>query len=256
VSSAGQLREWLRPPLSPGPAKGAVAVLVHGAMDRATSFTRLMAKLPDWTILTYDRRGYAGSFHLGPTDDFSTQVDDLESLLEDRPAVAFGHSLGGAVVLGTARRRPDLINTAVVWEPAVPGRMSSRNTRSPGAEGVEPSATAEAFMRHMVGDRIWERLPAATQQRRRSEGRALVTELAALRAAPRLDLAAIGIPVIVGCGTESTGERRDAARRLATALPNAELAEVPGAGHGAHIGHPGEVADLLRRALARRAAGA
>ena len=50
-------------------------------MDRATSFTRLMARLPDWTVIAYDRRGYGQSAHLGPPDTFDQQIADLVAYL-------------------------------------------------------------------------------------------------------------------------------------------------------------------------------
>ena len=36
-------------------------VLVHGAMDRAKSFLRVVEHLPDLTVIEYDRRGYGES---------------------------------------------------------------------------------------------------------------------------------------------------------------------------------------------------
>jgi pimeloyl-ACP methyl ester carboxylesterase len=44
--------------------------------------------------------------------------------------------------------------------------------------------------------------------------------------------------------------QRRASRELASALPAGELAEIPDAGHGAHLSHPAEVADLIRRVAA------
>ena len=74
-------------------------VMVHGAMDRATSFGRVGLRLRDAEVVTYDRRGYAGSWPLGPTPDFAHQVHDLVEVLDGRPAVVVGHSYGGNVVL-------------------------------------------------------------------------------------------------------------------------------------------------------------
>lgn len=239
-----------RSPLEDGPAGGRLVVLVHGAMDRATSFTRLTARLRDWTVLAYDRRGYGRSSHLGPPEDFETQVRDLVDTLEGRPAVAFGHSLGGDVVLTTVARHPGLITAAVVWEPPQPWLpFWPAETASRGAGShLAPEERAEWFMRRMVGDRVWERLPSTTRAQRRAEGRTLEADLRSLGGAPLFDPDAVRVPVIVGRGGESRVHHRRAARELAAALPMGELAEIADAGHGAHLSHPGEVADLIRRA--------
>ena len=40
---------------------GPLVVLVHGAMDRASSFGRVGRRLPDVPLVRYDRRGYGRS---------------------------------------------------------------------------------------------------------------------------------------------------------------------------------------------------
>ena len=248
-----------REPLADGPAAGRLLVLVHGAMDRATSFTRLMARLPDWTIVSYDRRGYGHSWHLGPPESFRAQVEDLLEVLDGRRAVAFGHSLGGDIVMATAAGHPGLISSAVVWEPPQPWLpFWPGDSPSAGAAGdLHPEDRAEWFMRRMIGDRIWERLPSATRRQRRAEGHTLAAELASLAGAAVFDPARVRIPVLVGRGSRSRVHQRRGARELAGALPAGELVEIPEADHGAHLSHPGEVADLIRRVaqVARPAAG-
>jgi pimeloyl-ACP methyl ester carboxylesterase len=239
-----------REPLEDGPGAGRGLILVHGAMDRATSFTRLMAKLKDWTIVAYDRRGYGRSAHVGTPARFDDQVEDLLTVMDDRPAVAFGHSLGGDVVLATAARHPGLITSALVWEPPTPWMpWWPEDTASRGAgSDLDPEERAEWFMRRMVGDRVWERLPHATREERRAEGPTLEADLHSLRNGPVFEPADIRIPVIVGRGGASEIRHRRSARELAALLPVGELAEIAEAGHGAHLSHPSEVGELIRRA--------
>lgn len=250
MTQAGPLRVLRRPPLADGPAGGRTVVLVHGVMDRATSFTRLMAKLPDWTILSYDRRGYGRSLAAGPPDDgFDIQVDDLVSVVGEVPAVAFGHSLGGDVVLAGTSRCPGLFTAALVWEPPqpwLPWWPSDSASRGAGSE-LEPEERAEWFMRRMVGDRIWERLPQATRAQRRAEGPTLAADMRSLSTGPLFDPDRIRIPVLVGRGGRSRVHQRRSARELADVLPKGQLVEIPDAAHGAHLSHPAEVADLIRR---------
>ncbi|HWE57869.1 MAG TPA: alpha/beta hydrolase [Acidimicrobiales bacterium] len=246
---AGSLRVVHREPIADGPAAGRTLVLVHGAMDRATSFTRLMAKLPDWRILAYDRRGYGQSLEAGPPDGFDVQIDDLVSVVDGSPAVVFGHSLGGDVVLGALSRHPDLFDAALIWEAPQPWLAwwpADTSSRGAGSE-LEPEERAEWFMRRMVGDRIWDRLPQSTKDQRRAEGHTLAADMRSLTDGPLFDTARIHIPILIGRGGRSKAHQRRSARELADALPNGELVEIPDAGHGAHLSHPGEVADLIRR---------
>jgi pimeloyl-ACP methyl ester carboxylesterase len=127
------------------------------------------------------------------------------------------------------------------WPDATPGRAASRNSRP-------PEDVAESFMRRMVGDRIWERLPAATRAQRRAEGPALVAEMLALNSGVLWDPTTIGIPVVVGRGGTSSERHRRAAQDLAAALPRGQLVDVEGANHGAHLSHPRVMAELLHRA--------
>ncbi len=253
MGQAPKLRILRRHPTEPGPGAGRRLVLVHGSMDRATSFTRLMARLRDWTIIAYDRRGYAGSAVAGPPSTFDDQVDDLIEVLAGQPAVAFGHSFGGDVVLATAANDPDLIPAAFVWEPPqpwLPWWVQSTAAHSGEAE-LEADERAEWFMRRIVGDRIWERLPPATRDQRRREGPTLQAEITSLTVAAAFDPSAIRVPVLVGRGGTSSRHQRRAAEELAAALPAGELVEIADAGHGAHLSHPAEVASLLQQLAAR-----
>jgi pimeloyl-ACP methyl ester carboxylesterase len=219
-------------------------------MDRATSFTRLASKLPDWTVVSYDRRGYAGSSGTGPPVSFDQQVEDLLEVLDGKPAVTFGHSFGGDVVLAVAARDPGLIPAALVWEPPQPwlAWWPSDTAAAGAAANLAPADRAEWFMRRMVGDRIWDRLPSATRAQRRAEGPTLDAEMLTLRQGAVFEAAAVEIPVLVGRGGGSRTHQRRGARELAAALPRGELVEIAEAQHGAHLSHPNELGALLRRA--------
>lgn len=228
---------------------------MHGVMDRATSFTRLMARLPEWSIIAYDRRGYARSSHKGPPETFEQQVHDLVEVLgeEGEPATAFGHSYGGDVVLATAAEHPGLITAAAVWEPPqpwMPWWPDHSTSRGAGAE-LDPTEQAERFMRRVVGDMVWERLPSSTRAARRAEGATLQAEIAALAAGAPFDPERIRVPVTVGRGGRSSAHQRRGVRELAASLPMGEMEEIQDASHGAHLSHPSELADLIRRVAGR-----
>ncbi|HLH45698.1 MAG TPA: alpha/beta fold hydrolase [Acidimicrobiales bacterium] len=230
-------------------------LLVHGSMDRADSFSRLMLELRDAPVLAYDRRGYAHSTARPPSERFEDQVADLLEVTAGRPVVALGHSFGGGVVLAAAAAHPEVIRAAVVWEPPMPWLEWWPRRSAPHLDGAsDPEDVAERFMLHMVGERIWSRMPEATRGRRRAEGPTLLAEMASIRQ-PAWDPATVGAPVLVGTGTESRPHHRRSAGELAGALPGGQLRTIPGADHGAHLTHPGPLASLLREAAAAAAVG-
>jgi pimeloyl-ACP methyl ester carboxylesterase len=253
TTSTTDLSVYDRPPVDAPDGPAPTYLLVHGSMDRATSFRRLEMALPEATIISYDRRGYAGSLDRGPTEDFAPQVDDLVEVLDGRAVVAFGHSFGAGVVAAAAVRRPDLIRAAVLWEPPMPWRPGWP-TSTAGAlalDGTDPAETAEAFMIRLVGRRIWDRLPPSTHAARRAEGATLVAEMRSLRSGPPWDPTEVTVPVIIGSGTESHPHQQRNVETIATEFPDAERVAVDGAHHGAHLSHPAEIAALMRRARSR-----
>jgi pimeloyl-ACP methyl ester carboxylesterase len=181
-------------------------------------------------------------------------VEDLFSVLAGRHALAAGHSYGGTVALAAARRWPDQIRAVVAYEPPAPW-LPWWPRRSPGGTAATargPEEAAETFMRRMIGDARWDRLPERTRARRRAEGPALVAEMSSIRAdgAP-FDPARISVPTVILRGELSLRHHRRGAAILATEIPGAELVDVEGAGHGGHLTHPDTFAACVRRAIER-----
>jgi pimeloyl-ACP methyl ester carboxylesterase len=245
-----------------GPASsGLLVVLVHGSLDRSTSFARVLRRLGDLHTVVYDRRGYhrsRGALPLHTTLD--GHVDDLLAVIDGRPAVVVGHSYGGLVALGTALRPEGRRSVAGVaayeppmpWLPLWPRRPEARPARTGSGDPPDGAAEAERFFRRMVGDTAWDRLPEEGRAARRADGPALAAELRAIRMteAP-FDVTALGVPAVFARGERSADRHRRSVAWLVDQTPGAELAEFPGAGHGAHLTHPDAFADLARRVLAR-----
>ena len=236
---------------------GPAVVLVHGTMDRSASFGRVRKALDGMRVARYDRRGYARSVGLGPPQSFDQQVEDLLDVVSwtvgDGPApVVFGHSYGGTVALAAAAEAPERLAGVVAFEAPLPW-MDWWPSGSAGAAAVaaadDPEEAGEGFMRRMVGDSRWERLPPSTRAARRAEGPTLVAELAQLRPPhpPPFELGSIRAPVLAACGTEGAEHHAQAARAIAEGVPGADLEVVAGSGHGVHLTHPAAVAGLVRR---------
>jgi pimeloyl-ACP methyl ester carboxylesterase len=235
-----------------------LVVVVHGSMDRSAGLLRLSRRLAaTHCVIRYDRRGYGRSAEIGPPWTVDANVDDLDALLASpsatrAPAILFGHSFGGDVALGLAARRPESVRAVVVYEMPLswldwwPG-----NSAGAAAMAVDdPGDAAEAFMRRLVGDAVWERLPASKQAERRAEGAAMVAELADLRRRAPWDGDRITAPVLALHGEHARPHHRAAMEGLGEMIPGCRTAMVPAAGHAGPHTHADAVAAAMAPFLA------
>ena len=230
-----------------------VIVLVHGSMDRSAGLLKLSRRLDDrFRVVRYDRRGYGRSTpHAGPFG-IADQVVDLRRIVEDaRPerCVVVGHSYGGNVALALADRHPGLVDAIVTYESPLswlPWWGGSAGSSAMEARD-DPSAAAERFMRSLIGDDRWERLPSGTRAARRAEGAPMLGELADLRETPPFLAERIDVPVLVLFGERGRPHHRRGAQHLAELLPDARLEMVPGAKHFGPNTHPDDVAARVVR---------
>ncbi len=132
-----------------------IVVLVHGSLDRSSSFARVLRRLDDLHTVVYDRRGYHGSRRALPLNTtLAGHVDDLLEVIGGRPAVVVGHSYGGDVALGAALRGGNggSIRSVGVYEPPMPwldlwptrpatgaGHRRSGRARRPGRRALLPA---------------------------------------------------------------------------------------------------------------------
>ncbi len=227
-------------------------MFVHGAMDRAASFGRAARRLSWLDVVTYDRRGYAGSIDGGTAGGIAGHADDLGAVIDWTGAtrvVVVGHSLGGTIALELAARGDDRVSALLAFESPMPSLDGSHSEVGGGAVDVAErdgsAAGAEHFSRLMLGDATWDRLRERDRAARRAEGPALLDELLDLRRperpTPELDAA---LATTVAAGDRSSERLRRGARLLHEHLGGSGFVEIVGAGHGAHLTHPDEFARL------------
>lgn len=229
-------------------------VLIHGSMDRASSFAKVARRLREagHTVAAYDRRGYASAVPLPVATTLADHVDDLWEVVEDAPVVAVGHSYGGDIALLAAALRPEQVRAVVAYETPMPWADWWPTDTAGGqavAAAADPAVAAERFMRRVIGDRLWERLPEKTRTARLAEGPALVSDMVTIRSEAPFDLAAIAVPVVAGRGSASVGHHRETTERLVAAVAHATLWEINGAEHGAHLSHPDQFTEMVLRAV-------
>lgn len=243
-------------PAAPAGGQPGVAFL-HGFGSNLESFARVQASLAE-TVATvaWDRPAFgltervtewSGENPYGP----EAQIGQVEIALDaagiDR-AVLVGHSAGGAIALGAALDDPERIAGLVLIAPAVyrgggaPG-WSRWALYTPQLDRIGPllmrqlgAGPGENLLRSAYADpaRLRPEVLAAYRQATRVQDwdRAL-WEL--VRASREPDLVArlgdVDVPVLVVSGLEDAIVPIEQTRRLADALPNARLLELPDCGH-------------------------
>lgn len=236
-----------------GPAEAARVVLIHGTMDRSTSFARVQRALEDTPTLAYDRRGYARSGSRGVAGSVDDHVDDLLGLVAGKPAILAGHSYGGVVALAAAARAPEIVGGVLAYEPPLawlPEWPSGSAGEAALDAGGSAEDAAEAFMRRLIGDSAWDRLPERTRAERRQEGPAMLSDIRSIRPphAP-FDPRDVSVPVLLAHGSSTSDRHRRSVELLGGLIPGSVTHVVDGAGHGGHRSHPVAFADLVRLLL-------
>ncbi|MHB8244459.1 MAG: alpha/beta fold hydrolase [Acidimicrobiales bacterium] len=231
-----------------------LVILVHGTMDRHSSFARVRSRLiGSCHVVSYDRRGYAASrAAIPPARGMADHVADLEQVVNGRRCTLVGHSYGGTVVLSFAAHHPGLAASVLAYEPPLAwlATWPTHGPRESPFSGVTPEQAAESFLRRMIGQDHYDRLPSKTRNEVVKDGEALVVELTAIRNDPApFDPWEVTVPAIVARGELSATHHIKGAQQLVDQMPSAELRVVQGAGHGAHQSHPREFADLVMDAV-------
>lgn len=147
---------------TPGP-DGTPAVYVHGLSGSATNWTDLAGLLATRAAGTaVDLPGF-GLTRPAPTADFtpSGHADALLCFLagQGRPVHLIGNSLGGAIALMVAARRPELVRTLTLVSPAMPDRR-------PDPRRVSDPRMVLAMVPGRLGRRARAELAAVTYRQR------------------------------------------------------------------------------------------
>jgi len=116
-----KLRGWRRP------GSGPRCLAIHGWLDNAGTFSRLVEHLPDWDFLALDLPGHGRSQSL-PAPGFYHFIDGVHWVSQlllhwgaDRPLVLLGHSLGGGLASMAAAVCPKQVACLVELQARFPG---------------------------------------------------------------------------------------------------------------------------------------
>ncbi|MFJ2555933.1 MULTISPECIES: alpha/beta fold hydrolase [unclassified Streptomyces] len=229
-------------------------VVIPGVMSDAHTWRRVAGAVDAWpSVMVVNRRGRAPSGPLTAAYSLRAEVEDLGVVLdefEDTKAL-FGWSYGGLITLLTADERP--IPQVIAYEPVMRpfGRRALPDLKI-AEETADWDRCVEIVNRQISGFSAAhvEELRADHESwaiLRRLSG-PLYTELRALDAAPPPEVMARQadqVDLIIGqCnrGTAPYGTSFDTVRQH---IAHAEVHELPGQGHLAHVQAPAELGHLL-----------
>lgn len=241
-------------------------VLLHGFTSHARAWDALAEALSnDHRVLALDQRGHGESEWAAP-DAYGTfeMVADLEAFvaaLDLRSFTLLGHSMGGLVALHYAGKRPRSLSRLVIIDigPDIAAdglariessvqsadRFPSKEAAFARARSANPRP-ADADLRHRSDANLmrtsegdWTyRYDRALRDPKRSRPRPAPDE--SWRAATQIE-----VPTLLVRGAESDILDPAVAKRLAEAIPHAQLIEIADSGHSIPLDAP----DALLRAL-------
>ena len=216
-----------------------------------------------YRLITYHKRGWAGSTHTPPPVTIVDHALDAAALLDHlgvRRAHIAGHSSGAAVALQLALERPEIVHTLALLELSllsVPSAAGFFEKAGPAfaayAAGRHEIALA-AFMSAVSGLEwdecraiLDERVPGAVSQGIKDADTFFGVELPALSdwTFDAEQAAKISQPVLSVVGSDTEPLWIDVADRLRTWFPQVEDCTITGVGHLLHMQRPEPVAKSM-----------
>lgn len=244
---------------------GSAILLITGGSGDADEWAQVAAALAEeFTVVTYDRRGFSRSPRPEgwTATSVAEQADDAAGLLRAldlAPAVVVGHSSGGSIACSLVERHPEVVRHAVIYEPPLFAVVPHGEEILGGyraaieqamAEGG-PRRAMEAFLRHTVGNEMIEKWFELVDPEEREcvldNGSVLFPmELAwvASTAPDRDHMRTSGVALTVVVGEENRDTWFGAAATWLTEGTGADRVELRG-GHVGFITHPTEFVELV-----------
>jgi 3-oxoadipate enol-lactonase len=239
--------------------EGPAVLLVHGWTIDLDMWTPQFAVLAGrYRLIAFDRRGFGYSSGTAGIDHDLADIEQLLARLDIDSIAIVGMSQGARVALRWALYSPRATRCLILDGPPrdllTVGRSEGEITFAAYRELVRDQgidAFREQWLRHPLM-RLFTNEPRARALLRDMVGRYPghdllgdeTAQLPAIGSVQRLDL-----PILIVNGEHDTATRIDAGAELARALPHAQLAIIPGAGHLSNLDNPGAYNQVLDQFL-------
>jgi pimeloyl-ACP methyl ester carboxylesterase len=229
-----------------GPPDAPPVVLLHGGLSSSDDWGAQAPALAErYRVVLPDRRGHGRTPDVDGPITYDLMAADTVAFMEALdvgPASLVGWSDGALVALGVARTRPDLVRKLVLIGQYVnPGGCQSWFAE------MAANMTPQTFPA-MFRDEYVERTPDGADHYP-----VIFAKLAHLwQTEPNIDvtsLADVSVPTLVLAGDDDLVTPEHAAA-ITAAIPDAQLAIIPGASHTSPIEKPGLVNRILLDFLA------
>lgn len=244
--------------------EGPLVVFMHGIGGNRTNWHDQLPYFGErYHALAWDARGYGLSDDYDGPLEFGSFAADLLRLLDHLKAdKAFlvGLSMGGRIAQDFYPRHPDRVAAMVLCD-TMPGFDASftpeqranfvRLRKEPLVQGKEPKDIAPVVARTLVSSnapdwafrRLVESMAALHKE-------SYIKTIEATTQYDRVaDLPNIKVPVLLVYGEEDRLTTPALGRKMAAAIPNAELFVIPAAGHLPNIEKPAEFNAKVRAFL-------
>jgi 3-oxoadipate enol-lactonase len=211
----------------------------------------------DYRILRYDQRGHGKTDIPRAPTNFAELGGDLIALLDHagiKRATLIGHSMGSPTVLEAFSRDPERVERIIIVAGQAATAVNGAKTwqeridfaRQSGMDAVADVTLARWFAPDFIaagGAENVRRMIASTA----IEGFAACATALQSYAYGRV-IEKISVPALLIAGA-SDGAMPQTMAKLAEAMPNARLVQIPGAGHIPNVDRPKEVTAAIRAFL-------
>jgi pimeloyl-ACP methyl ester carboxylesterase len=247
---------------------GPPVLLIHGNGGVAELWDEIRDGLaPDHRVIVPDRRSFRRSQADFPKD-IRVHADDMAALLEAldaAPATVVGWSAGGVIALHLAAKRPDVISSLVLLEPAAIARRPSAGLlrafvtwEMQRMRGKQEKGALTFFRwasRYTDGGNAFDAYPEHIRRAMLDTAPAIFREARAGAGGEKLkagEVAGIALPTTILCGDRSDPAFPRGSRWVADRIPGATIVPVPGS-HMVATDAPQEVVTAVRAATATAA---
>ena len=232
-------------------------VLVHGLSAAGPSFARVATHLlphvrrvvvPE--LVGHGRSDHPGTKRISPDFLLDAMTASLDAVV-DEPAIIYGNSLGGAVALTYAARRPECVRGLVLVSPAGARLLEDEWKQVRETFDVRDRRSAQRFLERIYHRPPWflalvaHEFPDIVQRRAVRE---LLESATPEHGAEVDEVAALPMPILLLWGRSDRLFPPAALAWFREHLPPHAVVEEPAAfGHAPQIEHPERVADRIVR---------